>query len=158
MSKEKNPKEDIEKLKGECEEYLNGWKRAKADLANYKKDELKRLEEFTRFADEDIIRDLLNVLDSFELALQAMEKSGEVEKGVYLIKNQLEDLLRRRGLEKMDVREGQTFNPSMHEAVTVVDGPSEKRDLVADEIEAGYLLNGKIIRPAKVRVYKHLEK
>ena len=50
MSKEKDPKENIEKLKQECEEYLNGWKRAKADLSNYKKDELKRWEEFARFA------------------------------------------------------------------------------------------------------------
>ena len=158
MPKEKDLKEDIEKLKGECEEYLNGWKRAKADLANYKKDELKRLEELVRFANEDIIRDLLNILDSFDLALQAMEKSGEVEKGVYLIQNQLEDLLRRRGLEKMDVQEGQLFDPSMHEAVMVTDGPDEKEGLIAEEIEKGYVLNGKVMRPAKVKVYKHKEK
>jgi len=158
MSKEKDPKENIEKLSLECEEYLNGWKRAKADLANYKKDELKRLEELVRFANEDIIRDLLNILDSFELALRAMEKSGEVEKGVYLIQNQLEDLLRRRGLEKMDVQEGQLFDPNMHEAVMMIDGSKEKGGLVAQEIEKGYALNGKIVRPAKVKVYKHLEK
>src|SRR3989344_5898498 len=125
MSKEKDPKEDIEKLKGECEEYLNGWKRAKADLSNYKKDEFKRLEELVRFANEDIVRDLLNILDSFDLALRAMEESGEVEKGVYLIQNQLEDLLRRRGLEKIEAHEGDVFAPSLHEAVMLVDGPEE---------------------------------
>ena len=158
MSKEKDPKEDIEKLKQECEEYLDGWKRAKADLANYKKDEFKRLEELVRFANEDIIIDLLNILDSFDLALQAMEKSGEVEKGVYLIQNQLEDLLRRRGLEKMDVQEGQMFDPSMQEAVMTVEGSNEKDGLIAEGIEKGYVLNGKVVRPAKVKVYKHLEK
>src|SRR3989338_1021246 len=158
MSKEKDPKEDIEKLKQECEEYLDGWKRAKADLANYKKDELKRLEDIARFANEDIIRDLLNILDSFDLALQAMEKSGEVEKGVYLIQNQLEDLLRRRGLEKMDVQEGQMFDPSMQEAVMTVEGSNEKDGLIAESIEKGYTLNGKVVRPAKVKVYKHMKK
>jgi len=158
MSKEKDPKEDVEKLEQEREEYLNGWKRAKADLSNYKKDELKRLEDIARFANEDIIRDLLNILDSFELALRAMEKSGEVEKGVYLIQNQLEDLLRRRGLEKMDVQEGQLFDPGMHEAVMMMDGPPEKEGLVAEEIEKGYVLNGKIVRPAKVKIYKLSEK
>ena len=158
MSKEKDPKEDIEKLKQECEEYLDGWKRAKADLANYKKDEFKRLEELVRFANEDIIRDLLNILDSFDLALQAMEKSGEVEKGVYLIQNQLEDLLRRRGLEKMDVQEGQMFDPSMQEAVMTVEGSNEKDGLIAESIEKGYTLNGKVVRPAKVKVYKHMKK
>ena len=158
MSKEKDPKEDVEKLEQEREEYLNGWKRAKADLSNYKKDELKRLEDIARFANEDIIRDLLNILDSFELALRAMEKSGEVEKGVYLIQNQLEDLLRRRGLEKMDVQEGQLFDPGTHEAVMMMDGPPEKEGLVAEEIEKGYVLNGKIVRPAKVKIYKLSEK
>ena len=158
MSKEKDPKEDIEKLKQECEEYLDGWKRAKADLANYKRDEFKRLEELARFANEDIIRDLLNILDSFDLALQAMEKSGEVEKGVYLIQNQLEDLLRRRGLEKMDVQEGQMFDPSMQEAVMTVEGSNEKDGLIAESIEKGYTLNGKVVRPAKVKVYKHMKK
>jgi len=158
MSKEKDPKEDIEKLKGECEEYLNGWKRAKADLANFKKDELKRLEELAGFANESIIRDLLSILDSFDLALRAMEKSGEVEKGVYLMQNQLEDLLRRRGLEKMDIQDGQLFDPSVHEAAMTTDGPEEKDGLVAEELERGYILNGKVIRPAKVKVYKYLEK
>ena len=158
MSKEKDPKEDIEKLKQECEEYLNGWKRAKADLSNYKKDELKRWEEFARFANEDIIRDLLSILDSFELALRAMESSGEIEKGVYLIQNQLEDLLHRRGLEKIDVQEGQVFDPGSHDAVMMADGAQDKDGLIAEEVERGYILNGKVIRPAKVKVYKHLEK
>ncbi len=158
MSKEKDPKENIEKLKQECEEYLNGWKRAKADLSNYKKDELKRWEEFARFANEDIIRDLLSILDSFELALRAMEQSGEVEKGVYLIQNQLEDLLHRRGLEKIDIQEGQIFDPGLHDAVMMADGAENQDGLIAEEVERGYMLNGKVIRPAKVKVYKHLEK
>ncbi|MCR4260733.1 MAG: nucleotide exchange factor GrpE [Candidatus Colwellbacteria bacterium] len=158
MSKEKPEKSEADKLKAERDEYLDGWKRAKADLANYKKDELKRLEEIVRFANEDIIRNLLSVLDSFELALSAMERDGQVEKGVYLIKNQLEDLLHRRGLERMEVTDGIRFDPGIHDAVTTVPGEKAQDDLIAEEVEAGYTLNGKVLRPAKVKVYRHSEK
>ncbi len=155
MSKDKPDKGEADKLQQERDEYLDGWKRAKADLANYKKDELKRLEEVVRYANEDFVRDLVTVLDSFELALAAMEKDGKVEKGVYLIQSQLVDLLRRRGLERMEVAEGDKFDPSVHEAVTTVPGEKDQDDLIAGEVEAGYVLNEKVIRPAKVKVYKH---
>ncbi|MDP3953570.1 MAG: nucleotide exchange factor GrpE [bacterium] len=158
MPKDKSQKNETDKLKEERDEYLDGWKRAKADLANYKKDELKRLEEIVRFAGEDIIRNLLSILDSFELALSAMERDGKVEKGVYLIKSQLEDLLRRRGLERMEVAEGVRFDPGIHDAVTTVPGEKIQDDLIAEEVEAGYILNGKVLRPARVKVYKFKDK
>ena len=94
-------KEDLDKVSRERDEYLDGWRRSKADLINYKKDELKRLEEMAKYGNEEVIRDLISVLDSLELAISTLEKSeGSVEKGVYLIKAQLEDILRRRGLNK----------------------------------------------------------
>ncbi|MEX2054259.1 MAG: nucleotide exchange factor GrpE [Candidatus Colwellbacteria bacterium] len=158
MSKDKSEKNEAGKLEEERDQYLDGWKRAKADLANYKKDELKRLEEIVRFANEDIISDLLTILDSFELALAAMERDNKVEKGVYLIKNQLEDLLRRRGLERMEVAGGTGFDPNIHDAVTTVPGDKSQDDLIAEEVEAGYTLNGKVVRPAKVKVYKFTDK
>lgn len=154
MSKEKPEKSEVDKLKEERDEYLDGWKRAKADLSNYKKDELKRLQELARFANEDIIRDLITILDSFDLAIRAMEKNGKVEKGVYLIKGQLEDLLQKRGLEKMEVAEDQQFDPAFHDAVTTIPGDEEKDGLIAEEVETGYVLNGKVIRAARVKVYK----
>ena len=94
--------EELEKISKERDEYLDGWRRSKADLINYKKEELKRLEEMAKFGNEEVIRNLISVLDSFELALVTLEKSeGKVEKGIYLIKTQLEDILKRRGLQKM---------------------------------------------------------
>lgn len=155
---EKEKKEEDSKLQQERDEYLDGWQRAKADLANYKKDEFKRLEEVARFANEDIVRDLLNILDSFELGLAAMEKDSKVEKGVYMIKGQLEDLLRKRGLEKIRVQEGQPFDPNIHEAVTTVKAEDKEDDSVAEEVETGYSFNGKVLRAAKVKVYKQKDK
>ena len=81
------------------DEYLAGWQRAKADFINYKKDEGKRFESLIRFANEDILEELIGVLDSFDLGLAAMEKAGPVEKGVYMVRSKLDNVLKQRGLE-----------------------------------------------------------
>jgi molecular chaperone GrpE len=145
--------EDLKKCQAQCEEYLNGWKRAKADFVNYQKDEAKRLEEIAKFGNWELTRDLIAVLDSFDLAIAALEKDGKAEKGVYLIRGQLEDVLRNRGLEKIEVKAGQVFDPAFHEAVgeTESDQPG---GAVAEEISSGYLLNGRVIRPARVKLVK----
>src|SRR5690348_17419356 len=98
---EKNMQSDLEKKLTEVEakrdEYLAGWQRAKADFINYKKEEMKHLEEIARYGSEDLIKDLISVLDNFDLGLRSLEKHGPVEKGVYLIRSQIEDILRKRG-------------------------------------------------------------
>ncbi len=158
-SEEKKKKEEqalspeIEKLTKEKEEYLNGWKRAKADLINYKKDELKRLEEVARFGSESLILELISILDDFDLALATLEKQEAAEKGIYLIRSRFEDILKRRGLERIKVEVGEKFNPAVHEAILTVDGNTQNADMVAEEIEAGYTLHGKVIRPARVKVW-----
>src|SRR3989344_5111934 len=138
------PQGKIEKLAEERDEYLDGWKRAKADLINYKKDELKRLEEVARFGSESLILELISILDDFDLALATLEKQGTAEKGIYLIRSRFEDILKRRGLERTKVKEGDKFNPAYHEAIGAVDGGEE--GIIAEEIEAGYALHGKVIR------------
>lgn len=142
---------EIEKLAKERDEYLDGWKRAEANLINYKKDELKRLEEVARFANEDLVADLITVLDSFDLGIAATEKSGTPDKGMYLIKSQLEDILRSRGLEKIKVNVGDKFNPLHHEIVGEVEGGESQT--VAEEVAAGYILNGKVLRPSRVKIF-----
>lgn len=147
--------DELARCQKEREEYLDGWKRAKADLINYKKDEVKRFEAVVKFANEAIIRDLINVLDSFDLALVALENKGDKkdEKGLYLIRQQLEDLLRQNGLERIMVSVGQPFDPSLHEVIASVES-DKPSDTVVEEVEKGYLLNGKLIRPARVKVSK----
>ena len=131
---------------------MDGWKRAKADLINYKKDELRRLEEVARFGSESLILELISILDDFDLALVTLEKQGATEKGVYLIRSRFEDILKRRGLERIEVKAGDRFDPAHHEAITTVDGGVE--GTVAEEVESGYTLHGKVIRPTSVKVYK----
>ena len=150
----KNIESELKEVKESRDEYLEGWKRAKADLINYKGEELKRLEHVVQFANEDMIRDLVTVLDSFELALASMKDGDPSEKGVYLIKIKLEECLRKRGLEKIEIETGDAFDPTYHEAIGVVEDASAKSETVAEELEAGYILHEKVIRPAKVKIFK----
>jgi hypothetical protein len=77
---------ELEEIKKQRDEYLSGWQRAKADFINYKKEEMKHLEEVARYGNVDLIKDMISVLDNFDLGLRSLEKAGPVEKGVYLIK------------------------------------------------------------------------
>ncbi len=152
--------DELSRVTKERDEYLAGWQRAKADFINYKKEELQRLREIARIGGEEVIRDLIPVVDSFELGLVSIEKAGPVEKGVYMIKSQLEDVLRSKGLERIRVSPGDQFNPSFQEAVGVMDLsllPADKKwvsGTVAEEVEAGYMYQGKLLRPTRVRLVK----
>lgn len=146
-------KKQLEEMETKSAEYLSGWQRAKADFSNYKKDENARLEDFAKYGNQEILKEFISVLDSFDLAVAALEKSGPVEKGVYMIRAQIEDLLKKRGLEKIDVKPDMDFDPNFAEAIA--EAESEKTPgKIVDIIEQGYKLNGKVVRPARVVVSK----
>ncbi len=175
----KEEKEDEPlKCRKERDEYLDGWKRAKAELINYKKDEAKRFEMVIKLANEDLIKELLLVLDSFDLAIIALEQSqanaentqtnaeknsresassqresAAWQKGSYLIRSQFKDILKSYGLEEMESAVGKIFNPNAEEAVTEVDS-DKPSGTILEEVEKGYLLNGRVVRPARVKVAK----
>ena len=160
MSEENKKNEDIQKKPEQCEkerdEYLDGWKRAKADFSNYKKEEAFRFEQFARLSNEAIVSELLVVLDSFRLGLAIAEEDNPAKKGMLLIKNQLEETLKKYGLEKILVKIGDTFNPSEHEAISEIasDAPP---GTIAEEVETGYKLHTKVVRPTKVKLAKELK-
>lgn len=147
----KAARDELAKVSAERDEYLNGWKRAKADLINYQKDEARRFEEFARYASKELIRELITVMDSFDLAIAAM--ADKVDKGTLMIRTQLEDVLKKQGLERLAVAVGAPFDPAVHEAVAAVES-SEPPGTVVEEVERGYALNGRVIRPARVKVAK----
>lgn len=142
---------DIAQLAKERDEYLDGWQRARAELVNYKRDESKRSDDMMKFANGALIRELIAVVDNFELAIAAMERQGAVEKGIYLIKAQLEDILKQYGLEKVSIEIGQEFDPSLHDAVASVASELPSGTIV-EEVERGYYLHGKLLRPSRVKV------
>src|SRR3989344_4082050 len=110
------------------EEYLNNWKRAQADLENYKKDEAKRMQEFVKYANEDVILDVI-----------------ETMAGLEMVTKQFERILKKYSIERIAVA-GQKFDPEVHEAVgEIVD------DQPLTEVRPGYIMHGKVIRPARVK-------
>jgi molecular chaperone GrpE len=145
--------EKLAALEKQRDEYLAGWQRAKADFINYRKDEMKHLEEIARYGNEDLIKDLISVLDNFDLGLRSLEKQGPVEKGVYLIRSQIEDILKKRGLEKITLKPGDMFDPKVAEALSEVDADRPPGTIV-EEIEPGYRLHDKVLRAARVIIAK----
>jgi molecular chaperone GrpE len=150
---EEQQQQDFEKLQKERDEYLDGWKRAKADFVNYKKDEMARIEGILKLSNEQLIRDLIPVLDSFDLALDSLGEDKKMERGVYLIRSQFEDVLKKYGLERVAVTIGEEFNPAVHDAVASVESEHPPGSVV-EEVERGYKLGNKVIRAARVKVAK----
>ncbi len=145
------PEDKITQLEKERDEYLDGWKRAKADLANYKKEEASRMEQFVKYSTQAVIADLVTVLDSFDLGLTVIKEDDPARKGVVLIKSQLEDILKRYGLERIETKKGEAFDPAIHEAVESVESEAPP-GTIASGLSPGYRLQGKVIRPARVNV------
>ncbi len=129
----KEYREKLEACEKARDEYLNGWKRAKADLINYQKDEAKRFAEIIRLSAADLLGDFIPVLDNFDLAISVLEKEAKsagppefsqgessragVLRGIYMIRTQIEDVLKKRGLERMAVTVGNKFDPNIHESI-----------------------------------------
>jgi len=135
------------------DEYLAGWQRAKADFINYKQDERKRFEDMARYGNEGMIREIIDLLDTFNRAIRELEKAGPVEKGLYLIQSQMENLLKKRGAEKIPIKLGDLFDPMMMESMAEV-ASKEPIGAVIEEIEPGYRLYDKILRASRVIISK----
>ncbi len=150
QEKIKKFQEKLKKCQELKEEYLDGWQRAKADLINARKDDERRNQEFLKFANAALIFEILPILDSFDLAFTS--EDSKFSKGIFLIKMQLEDVLKKYGLEAIK-SVGEKFNLQFHEIIGEMESEKEE-GIIAEEIQKGYLLNGKILRPARVKVSK----
>ena len=155
----KGKKSGLEKenneLKEKIDEINDKYLRLFSEFDNFRKRTLKEKVELSKTASEDVIVALLPVLDDFERAIKSMEDSDEEEnlkEGVLLIFNKFLTVLNQKGLEQMKTI-GEEFNTDFHEAVTNIPAQEpEQKGKVVDEVEKGYLLNGKVIRFAKVVV------
>ena len=143
----------IEKLKGEIAALYDRLLRKQAELDNFRKRTQREREEFRQIANESLIRELLPVLDGFERALKqrAPAVPETFYQGMELIHRQLLDVLGRAGLEPME-SSGQLFDPHYHQAVETVEDPERRDQEIVEELQRGYLLNRRLLRPAIVRV------
>src|SRR5213080_4266820 len=146
--------QDIQALKEERDSLFDRLLRKQAEFENYKKRMDREKSDFMQFASADLMKELLNVLDSFELALKnAATQNGEqnVLRGFELISKQIEDTLARFGLKPIEVK-GKKFDPHFHQAVSTEATDAVEENTVIQEMRKGYLLNGRLLRPAMVSV------
>ncbi len=142
---------ELEKLQRQSEEYLNGWRRAKADYENLERRVQKEKAEFIKFANLDLITHLIPIYNNLKLACQHPYKNDEWVKGIEHIKKQFGKVLESNGLEEIIPKEGDKFNPETMEAVQSSQKPVTHNQ-INKVLDTGYKLHGRVIAPAKVVV------
>jgi molecular chaperone GrpE len=146
-------REQLKTARDQAEEQLRGWQRAQADFTNYRRRVEQEREEFVRYAEAGIIRDLLPILDDLDRALQNLppELRGVTwVEGISLIERKIRTLLEAHGLTPIEAL-GREFDPHQHEAV-MRDSDAGEPIVVTGELQRGYRLHDRVLRPTLVRV------
>ena len=150
-----NEADPIAHLEAKLAEANDKYLRLYSEFDNYKKRTMKERIELIKSAGEDVFKLVLPLLDDMERAVKANETAADIKavnEGVKLVQQKFITSLTSRGLEEMKAA-GEEFNPDLHEAITNIPAPSEDmKGKVVEVMEKGYLLNGKVIRFAKVIV------
>lgn len=149
--------EEIEKLQAEIAELKDKHLRMVAEFDNFRRRTAKERVELTQTAGKDIIQSLLVVLDDVDRAAKQLETATDInviKEGVSLVFNKFRTIMTSKGLKVMEAA-NEEFNPDLHEAITEIPAPNPKMvGKIMDVVEAGYYLNDKLIRHAKVVVGK----
>lgn len=142
----KKLKEKVKSAESKAKEHLDNWQRAQADFVNLRKRDEESKMDFLKYAKADVILELIPVLDSFTQGIAHGQKELEP------IYTQLLQILKQNGLDESNPI-GETFNPSQHEAVGMIETDKQEDDhKVLEVFQRGYLLGAKVLRPAKVRI------
>lgn len=151
-------RQELEEQKSKAAEYLDGWQRARAEFANYKKRIEKEQEDMVKFANGAFIARLLPVMDDFERAFQTLplELMGMTWlEGIALVQRKLQMLFEQEGVTVIET-EGQMFDPTLHQAVTHEESEEHEEGQIVGEVQKGYKMGDKIFRPSLVRVAKRI--
>ncbi len=142
--------DQVERLEAEKEGYINRLQRLQADFANYKKRVAKEKSNLNIKVKIELIAELLPVIDNFERALATAETS-DFKQGVDMIYRQIMDMLKNEGVEVIPTT-GEPFDHNLHEAIMQVEDSEYESGIIVEELQKGYILDGKAIRPAMVKV------
>ena len=135
-----------------AQEYLEGWKRERAEFENYKKDEALRLQVRDIFTKRMFLLKLLPILDSFDLALKNTPEEAKIAewfKGYAFIQKQFEDFFKSEGISMIETKDRE-FDPTLYEAIEI-EGEGQKL-MIKEELSRGYRIGDYVIRPARVKV------
>ena len=150
---------EVQRLKAEKEDLMQTMVRRQADFENFRKRiERDRSEEAKRGV-ERLVLDLIPVIDAFDLALQAHDdpRYEEYRKGITLIRKQLWDAIAKHGVLRIEAA-GKTFDPHHHQAIERVESEEYPDGTIVAVLQDGYMFNGRVLRPAIVRVAVHPDK
>jgi len=145
---------EMQKLRAERDSLLDRLARSQAEFENARRRAGREQQEFRDYATVDAIKSLLPVLDSFERALQVKAEAGDFRSGVELIYKQLQDALSKLGVRRIPAK-GEPFDPRHHEAIELVETTDAPDHEVLEELQHGYKLKERLLRPAMVKVAKN---
>lgn len=143
--------QQLEQLQSELENYKEQVLRAAAELQNFRRRAQEEKQDFARFAKVEFMLELLPVVDNFRRASQHIPKElseSDWTKGIVAIEGQFENVLKNLGLEAI-ATVGEQFNPHLHQAIEEVSG---EKNTIIEEVQKGYMISGKVLRPAHVKV------
>jgi molecular chaperone GrpE len=145
---------ELEQTRAKAAEYLDGWQRAQAEFANYRKRQESERAQLVAFANAALLRKLLPVVDDFERAIGTLPASGKHAtwaQGVLLITRKLETVLESEGVKEIETQ-GRDFDPAYHEAVTYEQADGYRDGQIIGVVQRGYVMGERVLRPAQVRV------
>lgn len=148
--------DELEKAKTQAAEYLDGWQRTQAEFSNYKKRQETERAQMMALASAGVLHKLLPVADDFERAISTMPSHLNQltwSEGILMIKYKLDAILESEKVKPIET-DGQSFDPRYHEAVTCEEAPGYKEGQIIDNVQKGYMLGERVLRPALVRVAK----
>ena len=149
---------ELEKVREERNVLIDRQARMQAEFDNARKRAAREQQEYKDFALSDALKNLLPILDSFDRALHTrVQKAEDFRAGVELIRKQLQDALEKLGLRPIPAK-GEPFDPRLHEAIEMVDTDAVKDHHVLEELQRGYKLKERLLRPAMVRVARNSKK
>lgn len=144
----------LEKSQAQAAEYLDGWQRARAEFANYKKRVERERQRVYKDAASDVIKSYLPVIDDLKRALNGKPEDGDGADwagGIELVYRKLLSILEAEGITRIEA-EGQTFDPNLHIAIVKSESDEHECDQIIEVLEQGYMVDERVLRPAKVRV------
>lgn len=143
---------EVEALKAKAAETEDKLLRLRADFENFRRRTRQEKEELGNSVEAEFVKNLLPLIDNFERAMAADTTDVETfKKGMIMIQKQLMDALKNKGLEPIEAKDAK-FDPNFHQAVMRVENPDLEDDTIAMEMQKGYMVKGKVIRPAMVQV------
>ncbi|MFA5500680.1 MAG: nucleotide exchange factor GrpE [Candidatus Omnitrophota bacterium] len=154
------PKKEYEALKAkeaECGAYYDKYVRAHAEFENARKRIEKEKGDLLKYANEGFVVDLLPIIDMLEISEKHIKEAKDfkaVREGVDMIHVQIQKFLKDIGVEKIK-SVGEKFDPNFHEAIETADIKDKEEGLVVEELKSGYTFNGRLLRPASVKIVKH---